>query len=308
MKKKKIFKNVVGLICATLIFAFMGIFFSGCKKEDNNEIKLVASCYPIYIMASNIADGIEGVEVLNMSESHKGCLHNFQLQSEDLKKIERSSAFIINGAGMESFLDKVIKELPNVKIVDSSKGIDLIKDEDCAHEEDCEHEYNPHIWLSVSNYIKQVENISDELSKIDSEHAAKYKENADKYIKKLNVLKGEMSVQMQDMSGKNIITFHEAFPYFAKEFGINIVDVINSEPGNEPSAKEMAEIMEKIKKYNISALFTEPQYSDSSAKIIAAETGAKIYTLDPIVTGNGTKDDYINKMKENIAVLKEALK
>ncbi len=308
MKKIKIFKSIFGFVFAALIFAFMGIFFSGCKKEEDNKIKLVASCYPVYVMAFNIADGIDGVEVLSMSESHKGCLHNFQLQSEDLKKIERSSAFIINGAGMESFLDKVIKELPNVKIVDSSKGIDLIKDEDCAHEEDCEHEYNPHIWLSVSNYIKQVENISGELSKIDSVHAAKYKENADKYIKKLNILKTEINAQMQGISGKNIITFHEAFPYFAKEFGINIVDVINSEPGNEPSAKEMAEIMEKIKKYNISALFTEPQYSDTSAKIIAAETGAKIYTLDPVVTGNGSKDDYINKMKENIAVLKEALK
>lgn len=308
MKKIKVLKKVFSFACLALLFTFMGTFFSGCKKQEDNKVKLVASCYPVYVMALNIADGIENVEVLNMSESHKGCLHNFQLQSEDLKKIEKSSAFIINGAGMESFLDKVVKELPNVKIVDSSSGIDLIKDEDCHHEEECEHEYNPHIWLSVSNYIKQIENICDGLCKIDSENAEKYQENADKYIKKLNSLKNEMSSQVSAVSGKNIITFHEAFPYFAKEFGLNIVDVISSEPGSEPSAKEIAEIMEKVKEYNISALFTEPQYSDSSAKVISAETGAKIYTLDPIVTGDGSKDDYINKMKENMAVLKEALK
>lgn len=301
-------KRYIKYLCFGLLFALSFMFIGGCKREEDNKIKLVASCYPIYIMASNIADGIDDVEVLNMSETHKGCLHNFQLQSEDLKKIEKSSAFIINGAGMESFLDKVVKELPNVKIVDSSLGIDLIKDDDCHHEEDCEHEYNPHIWLSVSNYIKQVRNISDRLSEIDPAHAEKYKENTEKYIKKLNSLKNEMLTQMGDIKGKNIITFHEAFPYFAKEFDINIVDVINSEPESEPSAKEIAEIMEKVKEYNISALFTEPQYSDSSAKVISAETGAKIYTLDPIVTGDGSKDDYINKMRKNVAVLKEALK
>lgn len=308
MKKIKKFKKVFGYGFFAVCFAFIAIFFSGCKKEENSKVKLVASCYPVYIMACNIADNIEGVEVLNMSESHKGCLHNFQLQSEDLKKIEKSSAFIINGAGMESFLDKVVKELPNVKIIDSSKGINLIKDEDCDHEEDCKHEYNPHIWLSINNYIKQVENISDELCKIDPVHADKYKENADGYIKKLNDLKAETQKQMENISGKNIITFHEAFPYFAKDFGLNIVAVINSEPENEPSAKEIAQVMEKVREYNISALFTEPQYSDSSAKVISAETGAKIYTLDPIVTGDGSKDDYINKMKQNISVLKEALK
>ena len=308
MGKIKIFKKIFGFASFTFILGFILVFFSGCKKQEDNKVKLVASCYPVYVMTLNIADGIDNVEVLNMSESHKGCLHNFILQSEDLKKIEKSSAFIINGAGMESFLDKVVKELPNVKIVDSSKGIDLIRDEDCRHEEECDHEYNPHIWMSVDNCIRQVENIACEISKIDSAHADKYNQNANKYIKKLNDLKKEMEFQMSDISGKNIITFHEAFPYFAKEFGLNIIDVINSGPGSEPSAKEIYEIMEKIREYKISALFIEPQYSDSSAKIISAETGAKIYTLDPIVTGSGSKDDYINKMKENLAVLKEALK
>ena len=316
MGEKNIFKfkfdikKILSFTCLVFLFAFTVIFFGGCKKHDDSKKKLVASCYPVYIMVSNIADGIDDVEVLNMSESHKGCLHNFQLQSEDLKKIERSSAFIINGAGMESFLGKVVNELPSVKIVDSSKEIDLIKDEDCDHdhEEDCEHEYNPHIWLSIDNSIKQVQNISKGLAEIDPTNAEKYQENADKYIKKLNDLKSEMKAGLGGIKGKNIITFHEAFPYFAKEFGLNIVDVITSEPGSEPSAKEISEIMEKVKEYNISALFTEPQYSDSSAKIISAETGAKIYTLDPIVTGNSSKDDYINKMRENMAVLKEALK
>ncbi len=313
MEKSKAFEFLINKVAKFLkmfLFVFCTlslVLLFGCKKENNNDKKFVASCYPIYIIALNLADGVDGVEVLKMSESHKGCLHDFQLQSEDLKKIEKSLAFIINGAGMESFISKVIEELPNVKIIDSSKGIDLIKDEDCDHSGNCEHEYNPHIWLSIDNYIKQIENISDELSNIDSYNSDKYRKNADKYVKKINDLKNEMHLRLKGISGKNIVTFHEAFPYFAKEFNLNIIAVINSQPGSGPSAKEISEVTEKIKEYKISALFTEPQYSDSAAKTISSETGAKIYTLDPVVTGNGDKDDYINKMRKNIEVLEEAL-
>jgi len=316
MKKSEFFKFAVdktakvGKFILVMLFIFGLALFSGCKKENNGKKKFVTSCYPVYIMALNLADGVDDVEILRMSESHSGCLHDFQLQSEDLKRIEKSSAFIINGAGMESFLDKVVKELPNVKIIDSSNGIEFIKDEECGHGHDevCEHEYNPHIWLSVDNYIKQIENIEIGLSKIDSASSVKYHENAEKYIKRLNNLKNEMHSRLGNISGKNIITFHEAFPYFAKEFNLNIISVVNSQPGSGPSAKEISEVTEKIKKYNIKALFTEPQYSDSSAKIISSETGAKVYTLDPVVTGNGDKDDYINKMRKNMEVLEEALK
>ena len=112
-----------------MLFIFGIALFSGCKKENNGKKKFVTSCYPVYIMALNLTDGVDDVEILKMSESHTGCLHDFQLQSEDLKRIEKSSAFIINGAGMESFLDKVVKELPNVKIIDASNGIEFIKDD-----------------------------------------------------------------------------------------------------------------------------------------------------------------------------------
>ncbi len=307
MKKIGIKKFLSMLFSVLMCFNF--IFLSGCKnRKDSEKMTFVTSCYPIYIMALNLTDGVENVEVLNMSENHKGCLHNFQLQSEDLKRIEKSSAFIINGAGMELFLDKVIKELPKVRVIDSSKNIDLIKDEDCDCEEDsCTHEYNPHIWVSISNYIKQVSNIAEELSEVDPNHKEQYKKNSELYIQKLTDLKNNMHSQLDNLSNKNIITFHEAFPYFAQEFGLNIVEVINHEPDSEPQAKEIAGVIEAVKKYNIKALFVEPQYSDSSAEIISAETGAKIYTLDPAVTGDNVKDSYINTMMQNLKILKESL-
>ncbi len=294
---------------AIILVLFMCFFANGCQKEKNSSnLRFITSCYPVYIMVLNLTDNISGAEVINVSEDHVGCLHNFQLRSEDLKKIEKSSAFIINGAGMESFLDKVINELPNIKIINSSENIELIKDDDCDLEnEHCSHEYNPHTWVSISNYIKQVESIAEGLSKIDPQHGKQYKKNADTYITKLKNLKTKMHSELGNIKNKDIITFHEAFLYFAKEFGLNIAGVINHEPENNPSAKELTDIIEIIKKSGIKALFAEPQYQNVAAQIISRETGAKIYMLDPAVTGGKSKDSYLNIMEKNLETLKEAL-
>lgn len=293
---------------AIILTFFICFFASGCQKENSRKLKFVTSCYPVYIMTINLTDNIDGVEVFNITENHNGCIHNFQLQSEDLRQIEKSSAFIINGAGMESFMDKVIKELPDVNIIDASKGIELIKDEDCDCEnEHCHHEYNPHTWVSISNYIKQVETIANRLSEIDPQHSKQYKKNSDIYTEKLINLKNKMHSELSNVKNKDIITFHEAFPYFAKEFGLNIAGVINHEPENNPSAKELTDIIEIVKKSGIKALFAEPQYPSTAANIVSHETGAKIYTLDPAVTGDKSKDSYIKAMEKNLETLKEAL-
>lgn len=296
-------KKIVSIISALLVC----IFASGCKKNLAKQTRYVASCYPVYIIALNLIDGIEGTEVIHMSENHQGCLHDFQIQSEDLKNIEKSSAFIINGAGMENFLKKVTDEIPKIKIIDSSKDIKLLENNCHHHHHSHEHEYNPHIWMSIDNYIKQTENIAEGLIESDPGNEEKYKQNCEEYILKLKNLKNDITLKLKDVRGKSIITFHEAFPYFANEFGLNIPDVINHDPESEPSAKQISKTINIMKENNINSLFIEPQYKSTAAETISKETGAKIYTLDPAVTGENSKDAYIEIMTKNAETLKEAL-
>jgi zinc transport system substrate-binding protein len=108
--------------------------------------------------------------------------------------------------------------------------------------------------------------------------------------------------------GARIITFHEAFPYFAREFGLIIAAVVEREPGSAPNARELAESIDSIKKKEVKALFSEPQYPASAADAIARETGMKIYVLDPAVTGPDDPDAYISIMEQNLKTLQEALK
>ncbi|MCQ2969289.1 MAG: zinc ABC transporter substrate-binding protein [Clostridium sp.] len=283
----------------------VSMFLSGCNNstESNNKLTIVTSFYPMYISTLNIVKDIPNVEVINMTAPQTGCLHDYSLSTKDLKTLSKADVFIINGAGMESFLDDVIDEYSDLKIIEASNGINLIKDKNG--------DYNPHVWVSISKNIDEVSNIAQELSSFDSEHATEYLSNSDTYIAKLENLKSEMHDSLDNIDNKNIITFHEAFPYFTDEFGLNIAGVIEIEPDSEPSAKEVENIISIINKKNIKALFAEPQYSSKIINMISKETGASIYTLDPIVTGDANKDaydDYIIKMKENLNTLKEALK
>ena len=299
----------------TIVFA-ASMLLTGCNNsaesnnsiESNNKLTIVTSFYPMYISTLNIVKDIPDVEVINMTAPQTGCLHDYSLSTKDLKTLSSADIFVINGAGMESFLDDVIDEYSDLKIIEASNGISLIEDTD--HDEH-EHDVNPHVWVSISKNIEEVSNIAKELSAFDPNHASEYEANADAYIAKLENLRTEMHATLDNVNNKDIITFHEAFPYFAEEFNLNIAGVIEVEPDSEPSAKEVENIISIINEKNIKALFTEPQYSSKIADTIAKETGASIYTLDPIVTGDANEDaydDYIVKMQENLNTLKEALK
>lgn len=267
----------------------------------DGSFRIVTSFYPMYVATINITQGVEGVTVTNMTKPQTGCLHDYQLMTEDMKTLEKANAFVINGAGMESFLDKVTGQQKNLKIIDASKGIELLKDGD---------EENPHVWLSVTDAIAQVRNIAEQLKAADPKHAEAYEKNAEAYIKKLEALKTEMHNALDNVPNKDIVTFHEAFPYFAKEFGLNIISVVEREPGTEPTPAELQETIEQVRKLPVKVLFTEPQYSPSAAETISRETGAKIYTLDPIVTGEANDqaiNAYIDTMKKNMETLKTAL-
>ncbi len=286
------------------------ILLSGCAVKDKTvvntapagkTVNIAASFYPVYISVLNVAGNIPNVKVIDMTKPMTGCLHDYSITPEDMKNLEGAQIFVINGAGMESFMDKVTKEMPNLKILDSSKGIQLIKSEGDTG-------YNPHLWVSISNAITQVKNIGEELSVLDPGNAAKYKSNEEAYIKKLEAERDKMHKVLDNVKNRDIITFHEAFPYFAKEFNLNVVGVIEREPGSEPSAKELASTIDEVNKLKVKALFAEPQYSAKAADTIARETGSKIYTLDPAVTGPMDAGAYLNIMDKNLKSLEEALK
>lgn len=310
------FKSRVGYLLLAISCIISFSMFTGCQSTplnntsnsdssnvlDDGKYTIVTSFYPIYISVINITQGVDTIEVVNMTPAQTGCLHDYQLKPQDIKILETADAFVINGAGMESFMDDIIKQQPDLKIIEASTGIELLNDQSG--------EQNPHLWVSITNAMKQVSNITNGLALLDPKNAIVYKKNSSIYLSKLNALRDKATNDLSSLKTRDIVTFHEAFPYFAKEFNLNILAVIEREPDTTPTAKELEAIIKIINDSKTKVIFAEPQYSNKSAQMIADATGAKVYTLDPIVTGESNTNainNYITTMEKNIATLKEAL-
>jgi len=282
-----------------LLLVLCGSPVALATSSAGKTLNILCSFYPMYVMALNIAGDMPGVNVSCMAPPSVGCLHDYQLTPGDLKAVGRSDVFVANGAGMETFVEKAVKQSPNLKIIEASKGIKLAFDD------------NPHVWVSISGAIRETKNIADGLASIDPAGAVAYEQNAARYIARLEELRRTMHTALDGLKNRNIITFHEAFPYFASEFNLKIVGVIEREPGSEPSAGELAKTIETIRSARVKALFAEPQYPAKSADIIHRETGIPVSILDPAVTGprepEKARDSYISAMEKNLKVLAEAL-
>lgn len=285
--------------CAALTALLPRDIFAAGDRNEPGQLRIVTSFYPVYIATLNIVKDVPDVRIINLTKPFAGCLHDYQLSPDDLKTLGQADIFVINGAGMESFLEKALHEIHGLKIINASKGIEFIKDE---------HGTNPHVWLSVTLAIKQVQNIAAELAAYDAAHATQYQENSAAYIRRLEELRARMQSGLAALKSREIVTFHEAFPYFAREFNLKIVAVVEREPGSEPSAREMAETITTIRKSGARAIFIEPQYPEKSARAIARETGAAVCVLDPTVTGPLTENAYLRTMENNLAVLTKTLK
>lgn len=273
---------------------------------------IVTSFYPIFVLTLNLTNGIDGLEVRNMAAPGTGCLHDYQLQTGDMKKLAAADAFLINGAGMESYLSNVMEAFPSLPVVDASVGIELLCEEEHDHEDsDHQHgEYNAHVWLDAGNAQIMVQNLAEGLMTACPESADAIAANRDAYIARLAQLDEEITAALKDLPSKDIITFHEAFPYFANAYGLNVAAVVNREPGDALSPAALAELVKLVKALGAPPLFTEPQYGDIAAQTLSRETGAKVYTLDPVVTGpeeNVPLTYYEDTMRANVQVLLTAL-
>lgn len=299
---------------SALLLALLLMVTAGCAAQEGTaeEKLIVTSFYPMYVFTQNVAAGIEGVRVENMAQQSVGCLHDYQLQTRDMAMIEEADVLVINGGGMEQFMDKVTAQRADLPVIDASEGISMLASGEDAHDHEEGHDHegevlNAHVWLDPALAAVQVQNIASGLAAADPQNAQAYQANAQAYVERILAMNEEIAAQLAPFAGSEIITFHEAFTYFADAYGLVVAGVIANEPGEEPSTRQIAQTCDLVRELGVKALFVEPQYPQQAAETIARETGAAIYTLDPAVSGDGTPGSYETIMRANAQVLTEAL-
>lgn len=297
-------KFLISLFCLTLL--------SGCGAPPQSDASFTAAAtaYPVYLLAREVMEGVEGVELIAVVNQPVSCLHDYTLTISNMKAIEQADLLLLNGVGLEDFLGDVLE---GRSVVDCSEGVELLETNGEAHH-DHEHdhdghdhgEHDPHIWMDPERAAQMTENIAAGLAQADPDHGEAYLANAAAAAEVLRGLKEELSAKLDGLSCRKLITFHDGFAYMADAFGLELLASIEEEEGSEASAKDIVEIVEAVRTYDLPAIFVESNGSDATANAISRECGAAVYTLSMLMSGPENMS-YCELMTGNIEVLLEAL-
>jgi len=278
-----------------IFIALIAILTTGCsaKSTDNQKIKVAATIFPIYDALKGIGKDKVDASLVVPSTSDP---HNFSLNPQDIEKLQGVKLIFENDIGLENWMEGLLQSLKDARVINTSEAINANVKND-----------NPHIWLNPDYYIMQCTAIEKSLIEVDPQNSSYYEENFKTYT---DVIKSEafrLRSEVKGLQTKKIISFHDAFPYLAEYFGLEIAGTLEGTQGRSPTPQKIKEIEDIITKNHIKAVFKEPQQSTEIMNAIVEDTHVKVYVLDPIGGSNG-RDSYLETMQYNINTIIEALK
>jgi zinc transport system substrate-binding protein len=315
MRKTNLFLAVVVFFCA-------GIFAPSSlpAREPGKPLKVVCTILPIYILTLNVIGQIPGVQVKLLLPPQQGCPHDYDLTPGDLIKLSQADLIIANGLGMEEFLERILKQPnPKTRVLLAAEKVEAIQNQSdrmrlhlqgkkAATDHHHESAVNGHAWVSPKTAALMTRTIAHGLAQHDPVHASEFHFNAERYSKKMEALAQEMTDWVSRARNKNCLAFHDIFAYLARDIGLNLIGVIESHPGIEPSPKDMVRLIGMLRERRVAAIFSEPQYSDKVVKVLSRESGVPFFELDPVATGKPVADTYEKAMRKNLEILHRAIK
>jgi ABC-type Zn uptake system ZnuABC Zn-binding protein ZnuA len=241
--------------------------------------------------------------------------HGFEPTPTDVAKIADSTVLIVNGAGFEEFLAKLLQNAGGQRaVIEAAAGLASRQPRE-GEVADPDHAGDPHFWLDPNNVIKYVENIREGLSTADPAGAATYTANAEAYVAKLKELDRWIVDRVKGVpeAKRLLVTNHESFGYFADRYGFRIIGTVlpSVSTGSSPSAQQLAQLIDQIKAAGAKAIFLETGTNPQLAEQVAGETGSKVVTnlySHSVSEPAGPAATYIDMLKFNTKAIVDALK
>ena len=275
--------------------------------------ELVASVFPVWLLLRQVVRDVPDTSVSLLLPAGTGCPHDYAMTPQDRRTLARADVLVINGLGLESFLGepgragKLMKE--GASVLDISSHVDgILHEEDDGHGHD-EHGANPHLFASPTMMSRMADSLAAQLSESDPEHAALYAANAERVKNSLRDVTEACVALGRSAAGRGIAVQHNIFNYLARDIGLNVDAVIQPHEGQEPSARDMLELVRVLREKKTAAIITEPQYPARTGNTLSAETGIPCLSLDPVASGpaDAPADYYETVMRDNLRVLESAL-
>ncbi|MCL4475384.1 MAG: metal ABC transporter substrate-binding protein [Nitrospirae bacterium] len=304
-------KKLIPLITCIFFSLSLGISFAHGKPADTEKIPVVVSIYPLKDMVQQV--GGDRVQV-DFMVPPGASPHTFEPKPSDMMRVHNARMFVIVGAGLEFWAEKAIRSAggKDLKVLILSDGLPLIYGAD-SHDEhrglQGQKRADPHVWLDPVLAKEMVNAIATALVAVDSSHGRYFRENAERFKKEIDSLDAFIAEKVKTFRTKEYVTFHPAWNYFSRRYGLRVVGVIEESPGKEPSPKHIARLVNEVKRIRARVVFAEPQFSPKVAGVIAKEAGAKVLFLDPNGgPGLQGRDTYIGLMRYNLSVLEGAMR
>jgi len=264
-------------------------------------LKIGVTLHPYYSWTKNVAGDLPGIEVVPILPGDVDA-GNYQPSSDDIKKLADLDAIVVNGIGHDDFVGGMVKASGNDKValIQVNQGTPTVKS---AHGD----APNSHTFISFTNAIQQTYAIEKKLAELRPDLADRLHANAAAYADKLRAIKAAAASQLAAAKIKRVVTVHDGYSYLLQEFGIELAGVVEPSHGLVPSAKELGEMIDLIKKEKIAVVFSEESFPDKLLATLRESTGAKVYIISHIAVGEYAADEFEKGMKANADVMVKAL-
>ncbi|WP_243300472.1 metal ABC transporter solute-binding protein, Zn/Mn family [Bacillus litorisediminis] len=314
--------------------ALLNACSTNSATTEDGKLKILTTIYPLEDFTKKI--GADLVEVKSIYPAGVD-VHTFEPTSKSMIEIAESDLFIYSGTGIEAFAEDVVNSMENeeVKMVPAGEGLaveaehneeEAHSEEEHAHEEDQGHEdehshedehghnhgnLDPHVWIDPILSIKMAEQIKNELVAALPEEKATFEENFNQLKAELESLDEEFNHVISNAKTKKMIVSHGAYGYWERRYGLEQINISGLSTTQEPSQKQLEEIIEIAEQENIHYIIFEPNTSTSLAEVVQKAVGAEILYLTDASTltdeDKESNEDYFSIMKRNIETLKTAL-
>jgi zinc transport system substrate-binding protein len=282
------------------------------RGQNNSSPKILTTFLPIHLFTQAVVGDTGQVEILISPGTE---VHDYQATPDDAKILAQADVLVENGLGMEEFLSDLVANAGNSKLqqIDSSQGITVIEAEEHSeheheHEEKHGHHHeggNPHVWLDPVLAQQQVANIRDALIQINPSNADSYRTNAEAYIQQLQQLDSKFKQQLTPVKGCNFITFHDAFPYLAKRYGLKQEAIVEI-PEDSITPKDIQRVQQAANQYQVKALLTEPGIEDKRIQQISRDLNLPLEAINPLESGETNPQYYFQVMWGNLEIWERA--
>ncbi len=253
-----------------------GVLLSACgpaPAPTGGALAVVTTTTVLADMVSNVGGDLVSVTSL---VPRNGDVHTFEPRPSDMGSVARARLLFMNGLGLDDWMTKTLGNAaqpgtPLVRLAEDFPGVTLLPGEDTSSA-------NPHLWMDVAYARTYADRIAAALESVDPDHAATYRARNAAYQARLAALDAWVRDQIASVPAANrrIVTFHDAFPYYARAYGLTVVGVAVPAPGQEPSAKYTAQLVDAIRSSNVKAIFSEAQFPARLVDQLASETGAHV--------------------------------